>query len=98
MKLFPGLFNKINSEKILIKKFRESDACSIDLAKPIDDIGDISKSMFYKLIRKGVIERGERSKYFLNESGLMKYRMERVKWGMIALFVLLGVIILSKGN
>lgn len=98
MKLFPELFKKINTERILINKFRESGACSIDLAKPLDDIGDINKSMFYKLIRKGVIEKGERSKYFLNESGLMKYRMDRVKWGMIALFILLGVIILSKGN
>lgn len=98
MKLFSGLFKKISTERILIKKFRESGACSIDLAKPLDDIGDINKSMFYKLIRKGVIENGDRSKYFLNESELMKYRMDRVKWGMIALFILLGVIILSKGN
>ena len=98
MKLFFGLFKKINTERILINKFRKSGACSIDLAKPLEDIGDINKSMLYKLIRKGVIERGERNKYFLNESGLMKYRMDRVKWGMIALFILLGVIILSKGN
>lgn len=98
MNLFFVLFNKVNTERFLINKFREEGACSVSLAKPLEDIGDINKSMFYKLIRKGVIERGERGKYFLNEYGLMKYRMDRAKWGMISLFILLGIIILFKGN
>jgi len=98
MKLFSGLINKINTGRILVNKFRESGACSVNLARPLEDIGDINKLMFYKLIRKGVIERGERGKYFLNEYGLMKYRMDRVKWGMISLFILLGIIMLFKGN
>ena len=98
MKLFLDLFNKINAERILINKLRDSGACSVDLAKSFEDIGSTNKSNFYKLIRKGVIERGEPNKYFLNEYGLMKYRMGRSKWGMIALFILLGMILLFKGN
>ncbi|MEN8153335.1 MAG: hypothetical protein ABFR75_04875 [Acidobacteriota bacterium] len=98
MKFFRAFINKINIERNVINRFRESGACSVDLAKPINEVGEINRSVFNKLKRKGVIETAGRDSYFLNEHGLMKFRMNRAKWGMIVLFLLLGMILLFKGS
>ena len=85
---------KIQREKLIISMFRKNGALSIELAKELKDIGEINRSAFNKLCRKGVIESGGGNTFFLSDHGLMKYRMDRVKWAMITLFIILIVIII----
>ncbi len=85
---------KIEREKSIISLFRQQGALSIELAKELKEIGEINRAAFNKLYRKGVIESGGGNTFFLNDHGLMKYRMDRVKWAMITLFIVLIVIII----
>jgi len=85
---------KIQRDKLIISKFRVKGALSIELAKELKEIGEINRSSFKRLCRKGVIESAGGNTYFLSDHGLMKYRMDRVKWAMITLFIILIVIII----
>jgi len=93
MRLFQEITDKIRIEKKIISRLRELGALSIELAKGPAEIGEVNRSAFNKLIRKGVIERGGGNSFFLSDHGLMKYRMDRVKWAMIILFMVLMVIL-----
>ncbi|MEN8222063.1 MAG: hypothetical protein ABFR36_02285 [Acidobacteriota bacterium] len=92
---FQRITGKIRREKLIISQFREQGALSIELAKELNEIGEINRSAFNRLYRKGVIEEGGGNTYFLSDNGLMKYRMDRVKWAMILLFILLMVILIT---
>lgn len=85
---------KIYKEKQIISLFREKGALSVELAKDIKNIGEVNRSVFNKLYSKGVLERGGGETFFLNEQGLMKHRMDRIKWAMILMFTILAIIIL----
>ena len=85
---------KINKEKQLISLFRKKGALSVELAKDIKNIGEVNRSVFNKLYRKGVLDKGGGETFFLNEQELMKYRMDRVKWAMILMFTILAILIL----
>ena len=94
MNLFHKIVGNFSKEKLIISLFRESGALSVELAKNIVEIGDVNRSVFNKLYRKGILESGGGDTFFLSEHGLMKYRMDRVKWAMILLFVILVILIL----
>lgn len=94
MNIFQKIAGSFNKEKLIISLFRESGALSVELAKDIREIGEVNRSAFNKLYGRGVLERGGGNTFFLNEQGLMKYRMERVKWAMILLLIILTIIIL----
>jgi len=87
---------KINKEKQIISLFREKGALSVELAKDIKNIGEVNRSVFNKLYGKGVLNRGGGETFFLSEQGLMKYRMDRVKWAMIIMFTILAILILTS--
>lgn len=98
MGVFRRIAGKIKGEKLIVSRFRENGALSIELAKDLRDIGEINRSVFNKLRRKGVIDEGGGGTYFLNDQGLMKYRMDRVKWAMIILFfILILILIIYRG-
>jgi hypothetical protein len=82
---FPGL----RLQKEIIEKLRQSGACSPDMAKSVQDLELKDSSVFRKLIRRGVIVHGGSRTYFLDEQQWLRHRLNRVKWGMIALFVVL---------
>ena len=84
---------KIKKDKLIISLFRQQGALSIELAKELKVIGEVNKSAFNRLCRKGVIESGGGNTFFLSDHGLMKYRMDRVKWAMITLFIIILIII-----
>ena len=94
MGLFQQITAKIRIEKKIISRFREVGALSIELAKGPAEIGEVNRSAFNKLLGKGVIQRGGGNSFFLSDHGLMKYRLDRVKWAMILLFMVLMVILL----
>jgi hypothetical protein len=94
MNFIKNIFRGLKRERELIGKFREAGAYTFDLSIDPKEIGDINISLLNKLIRKRVLERAEGSKLFLNDRELLKYRMEKSKWGMIFLLFILGVIIL----
>lgn len=93
MGLIQQITAKIRTEKKVISRFRELGALSIELAMEPAEIGEVNRSVFNKLLRKGVIQRGGGNSFFLSDHGLMKYRMDRVKWAMIILFMALMVIL-----
>ena len=94
MSWFQRIKGKIDGGKLIISQFRQQGALSIELAKELKEIGDVNRSAFNKLCRKGVIESGGGNTYFLSDNGLMKYRMDRVKWAMITLFIMLIIILI----
>lgn len=98
MRLFHRITEKVRLEKNIIARFRELGAYTIELAKEPNEIGEVNRSVFNKLLRKGVIERGGGNSFYLSDHGLMKYRLDRVKWAMIVLFILLLVILMLCGK
>jgi hypothetical protein len=94
MDYIKSIFRRLRRERDLIGSFRDAGAYTVDLSIDPKEIGDINLSILNKLIRKGVLERADENKFFLNERELLKYRMEKSKWGMIFLLFILGVIIL----
>ena len=82
---FPGLW----LQKEIIEKLRQSGACSADMAKSVQDLDLEESVVFRKLIRRGIIVHAGSRTYFLDEQQWLRHRMNRVKWGMIALFVVL---------
>ncbi|KAF5435157.1 hypothetical protein C5S36_03730 [Candidatus Methanophagaceae archaeon] len=82
---FPGLC----MQKEIIEKLRQSGACSPDMAKSVQDLELKDSSVFRNLIRKGIAVHAGSRTYFLDEQQWLHHRLNRVKWGMIALFVIL---------
>jgi len=85
--------NLIEQEKI-IRKFREKGACSVELAKSLTDLQVDSSKVAKRLIKNRVIKSGGGNTYFLDERELMKFRLNRVKWGMSILFLILIIILI----
>jgi len=85
--------NLIEQEKI-IRKLREKGACSVELAKSLADLQVDSSKVAKRLIKNRVIKSGGGNTYFLDERELMKFRLNRVKWGMSILFLILIIILI----
>jgi len=94
MTFFQKISSNLKREKLLIVAFRDAGAVSIEMAKDIREIGEFNRSAFNKLVGKSVIENGGGDTFFLSEQGLMKMKMDRVKWAMILLFTFIAFIIL----
>ncbi len=94
MDLYRKIRAGFDKERSVISQFRKVGAISVELAKDKSEIGEFNRSVFNKLNRKGVIEAGGGGTFFLNEQVLMKHRLERVKWGMILLFIFLIITVL----
>jgi hypothetical protein len=84
-----GIFHQFSKHRHIIGKFRQTGAFSVNLSKSIRDLGLEESVVFRKLIRQGVIVHAGSRTYFLDEQQWLRHRMNRVKWGMIALFVVL---------
>lgn len=83
--------NIIEQQKI-IRKFREKGACSVELAKSLVELQVDNSQVAERLIKNRVIVSGGGDTYFLDERELMKFRLNRVKWGMSVLFLILIII------
>ncbi len=97
MKVSQMITDKISKENQIVSMFREHGALSVELAKDIKSIGEVNKQAFNKLYGKGVLASGGGDTFFLDEQMLMKYRMERVKWGIILMFIILIIIVFITG-
>jgi len=93
MEMKKSIFGNFGLEREIITEFRQSGAVSVDLSKSIQDIGLNDSAVLRKLMRHGVIVHAGAKTYFLDERELMKYRMNRVKWGMIILFLILFIVL-----
>ena len=82
----------IIEQKKIIRKFREKGACSVDFAKSLVELQVDNSLIVKRLIKSRVIVSGGGDTYFLDERGLMKFRLNRVKWGMSILFLILIII------
>jgi hypothetical protein len=80
------VFKRLRAERQVVDRFRQAGACSVDLAKPL---AELESPVFYKLLRQGVIVHAGSKKYFLDEKQLMQHRLNRVKWAMIVLFLVI---------
>ena len=87
-----GMFQHFNEQKHIIKKLRQSGAFSVDLSKTLQDLELSDSVVFRKLVRYGVIVHAGSKSYFLDERQFLKYRMNRVKWGMVVLFAVLLIL------
>ncbi len=82
----------IIEQKKIICKFREKGACYVDFAKSLDELQVGNSLIVKRLIKKRVIVNAGGDTYFLDERELMNFRLNRVKWGMSALFLILIII------
>lgn len=87
------MFQNFVLQREIVGRFRQFGAFSVDLSKSLRDMGLSDSVVFRKLVRYGVIVYAGSQTYFLDERELMKYRMNRVKWGMIILFLILFVVL-----
>ena len=95
---FKRLVSNVKLERSIIGKFRENAACTVDFAKSFQDVGVSQSAALRKLINRGIIVRGGDRIYFLDERAYLKYRVDRTKYGMMALFVILAMIALFYIN
>ena len=91
-----NLINRLKKNQTLLLKFRNNCACSIETAKSFKEL-DIKrhdyKSYLNLLMGKGIIRRYlSEDRYYLDEKRLMLYKMNRTKWGMVALFCILAIV------
>ena len=77
----------------IIAAFRDHAAESPEMARSLEDLGLRDSMLLRKMMRQQVIRR-ENRRYYLDDRGLITHRMNRVKWGMIVLFLILGMVIL----
>ena len=96
MKLLNELFSAFYYRREIIKRFRQVGATSVHFAKTVMEIekfagswNPMPKSALNHFIRKGVIVHQGHDMFYLDEQKLMQYRMNRVKWAMVILLLLL---------
>lgn len=87
--MIKGMLQRLKAEKQVVDRFRREGACSVDLAKPLKELELQLSPAFYKLLRLRVIVHAGSNTYFLDEKQLMQVRLNRVKWAMIVLFLVL---------
>ena len=87
-----GMSRKTNEQMHIIRTFREAGAFSVELSKSLPNMSLGDSAVFKKLIRRGIIVHAGSNSYFLDEKQWLAYRMNRVKWGMIALFAILVIL------
>lgn len=82
----------------LIRKFRDRAAVSPRLARPLKDLQILDhrqRILLRRFSSRGIIKRIPLDDtWYLDEKMLLQYRMNRVKWAFILLFLLLGLIFL----
>ncbi|MDY0298184.1 MAG: hypothetical protein RB296_12795 [Acidobacteriota bacterium] len=88
-----SIFLQIRRRREIIAVFRDSAACTVEMARPLEELGLRDSPALRKLMRQQVVHR-EQQRYYLDDRGLIRRRMNNVKWGMIALFFILGLVIL----
>ena len=98
MRGMKNFFIKYKIYKSIIKKFRAQSAGSIELARSLNKLDidyNTNRVLINKLLRKGILKKfPSEDMYYLDERQLMQVNMNRVKWGIILLFALLGFIFL----
>jgi len=88
-----SILTRFRRRREIIAAFRDHAAGSPEMARSLQELGLRDSMPLRKLLRQQVLQREQRM-YYLDERGLIRHRMNRVKWGMIMLFLLLGLVIL----
>jgi len=84
---------QLRRRRMIIAAFRAHAAESPEMARSLEELGLRDSMLLRKMMRQQVI-RHENRRYYLDDRGLITHRMNRVKWGMIVLFLILGMVIL----
>lgn len=82
---------QMKQEAAVVKLFREQSACTPDLAVTPSDLHPdwaSYRSTLNKLISLGVVLRGGGNTFYLDENRLLQVRMNRIKWGLIAMLLI----------
>ena len=89
-----SILKNIKLHREIIRKFRESAACTVDFARSFKDIGVHESPVLSKLLRNGVIRSGGLNIYFLDERQYLTYRLNRTKWALMLLFLIIAIVLL----
>lgn len=73
----------------IIETLRRAGACSVDLAKSLQELNLKDSPAFRNLIRKGIVIHAGSRTYFLDERQWLRHRLNWVKWGMVGLLSIL---------
>jgi hypothetical protein len=92
--MFKYLFAGVRAEREVVRRFRESAACSVDFARSFKEMGVSPSPALRKLQRRGVIRSAGTGSYFLDEREFLSQRLNRTKWGIMLLFLIVGLIML----
>ena len=84
-----NLFQSWKARKKILTKFRDSGAYTAELARSLKDLDLRSSPYLNQFIRHKVIVNNGSDGYYLDERALMQYRMNRTKWGMVILMLIL---------
>jgi len=85
-----GFINHLKKEREVVNLFREQSACTPDLALTPSRLHPEwvrYRPELNKLISQGVVQRAAENLYFLDENRLLQVRMNRFKWGLVALLM-----------
>ncbi|HDP95839.1 MAG TPA: hypothetical protein ENN40_10845 [Candidatus Aminicenantes bacterium] len=88
-----SIFSEFRRRREIIAAFRNSAAGTPEMARTLEELG-LRNSMTLRKLMRGQVVKREQQRYYLDERGLIRRQMNTVKWGMIALFFLLGLVIL----
>lgn len=90
-----GILRPVMERRRLIRYFQKTAALNPSLARSPRPETPASRVALRYLSRRGILHKitGENS-YYLDERKLMEYRMGRVKWAMIFLFLFVGMLFL----
>ena len=87
--MIKSISQRLKGEKQVVERFRQYGACSVEMAKPLHELEIHASQALYKLQRLGVIVHAGSNTYFLDDKQLMQVRLNRVKWVMIGLFIII---------
>lgn len=86
-----GLFNRIRKEREVVRLFREHGACTPDLAVTPSQLHPDwvqYRPQLNRMLAQGALQRAAENLYYLDENRLMQIRMNRIKWGLVALLTI----------
>jgi len=92
-----GLLGSSYKRKSILEKFRNQSAFNMDLAIKLDNFDRTDFPIINALKRKNIIVKvGFEDLYYLDEKKLLENRLNKTKWAMILLIILIAILYETK--